>query len=128
VFRFFRQQRKTITSFALVAWLFALFVGIAHACGLDEPTTAPPDVVAANPGERPADTGTPDACEQFCKTDVPVVSKLQFLGDQPDPQPLIVAVRDLGIAVASPPVLQLAPAAHPHPDAAAFLRFAHLRL
>jgi hypothetical protein len=128
VFTSFRRQRKIITSFALVVWLFALFIGIAHACGLGEPTMAPPDVVVANPSERPADTGTPDACEQFCKTDVPVVSKLQFLGDQPDAPPLIIAVHEIGVAVALPPALRLAPAAHPPPDVAAFLRFAHLRL
>lgn len=128
MFRSFRQQRKTITSIALVVWLFALFVGIAHACGLDEPTTASPDVVAANPSERPSDTGALNDCEQFCKANVPVVSKLQFLGDQPDAQPLIVADRDIGVAVALPPAFQLAPIAHPPPDVTAYLRFAHLRL
>ena len=128
MFRSFRRQRKTMTSVALVVWLFALFVGIANACGLDGPTAGSPDVVAANPGERPSDTGVPNDCEQFCRANLPVVTKLPNLGDQPDAQPLIVAVGDVGVAVVLPPVLQLAPALHPPPDAAAFLRFAHLRL
>ena len=128
MFRSFRQQRKTITSFALVVWLFALFVGIAHACGLDEPTTASPDAAAASPSGGPSDTGTPDGCEQFCKANVPMVTKLPYLGDQPDAQPLIVADRDIGVAVALPPAFQLAPAAHPSPDVTAYIRFAHLRL
>ena len=47
VFRPFRQQRKTITGVALGVWLFALFVGIAHACGWVEPSIAPVHAVAA---------------------------------------------------------------------------------
>jgi len=128
VFRSFRQQRKTITSFALVVWLFALFVGIAHACGLDEPGGGLLYAVAASPSERQSDAGTPDDCEQFCKANVPVVTKLPSLGDQSDAQPLIVAVRDIGVAVALPPGFQRAPVAHPPPDVTAYLRFAHLRL
>ena len=124
----FCRQRKTITSFALVVWLFALSVGIVHACGLHEATMASLDAVATNSSDRPSDTGPADACQQFCKTNVPVVAKRAFLGDQPDAQPLIVAVREFGVAVVLPPAFRVAPAAHPPPDVAAFLRFAHLRL
>lgn len=125
---FRRRQRKAITSATLVAWILALFVGIAHACGLNEPSAASPEPVAAIASERAPDTGVPDGCEQFCSTNVPVVSKLPSLGDQPDAQPLIVADRDAGVSVMLPPTSALAQAAHPPPGVAAFLRFAHLRL
>ncbi len=128
VVRPFRQQRKTITGVALGVWLFALFVGIAHACGWVEPSIAPVHAVAASASQHSSDEGTPVGCEQFCKSDIPVVTKLPPLGDQPDAQPLIVADRDIGVAVALPPAFQLAPAAHPPPDVTAYLRFAHLRL
>ncbi len=128
VFRSFRQQRKTITGVALGMWLFALFAGIAHACGWAEPGMAPVHAVTASASEQSSDEGIPVGCEQFCKSDIPVVTKPPSLGDQPDAQPLIVAARGFDVAVAPPPVLQLVPAVHPPPDVAAFLRFAHLRL
>ncbi len=128
MFRPFRQQRKTITGVALGVWLFALFVGIANGCGWVEPNMAPVHVVAASTSEQHSDEGAPVGCEQFCKADIPIVTKLSPLGDQPDAQPLIVVVRDISVAAAPPPVLQLALAARPPPDVTAYLRFAHLRL
>lgn len=124
----FHRQRKTITSLALVAWLFAMFVGFAHACGLNEPTSGQIDVVGANSGERPLDVGAPDGCEQFCDSNVPVVTQLPPMGDQPSAPPLIVAVRNIGIAFVFPPAFRSAQAARPPPDVPAFLRYAHLRL
>ncbi len=124
----FRRQRKTITSFALGVWLFALFIGFAHACGLDEPASVQIHVAAANSGERSLDLGAPDGCEQFCKADMPVVTQIPPLGDQPCSVPLTIAARDIGVAFAFPPASRSAQVAHPPPDVPAFLRFAHLRL
>ena len=128
MFRPFRQQRKTITGVALGVWLFALFVGIAHACGWVEPSIAPVHAVAAKASQHSSDEGTPVGCEQFCKSDIPVVTKLPPLGDQPDAQPLIVAVNNVRVVLASPPAFPLAQAAHSSSDVPPFLRFTRLRL
>lgn len=128
VLRPFRQQRKTITGVALGAWLFALFAGIAHACGWVEPSIAPVHAVAANASQHSSDEGTPVGCEQFCKSDVPVVTKLPLQGDQPDAQPLIVADNNVRLALASPPAFPLAQAAHSSSGVPPFLRFTRLRL
>jgi hypothetical protein len=128
VFRPFRQQRKTITGVALAVWLFALFAGIAHACGWVEPSVAPVHAAAAGASGHSSDEGTPVGCEQFCKSDIPVVTKLPPQGDQPDAQPLIVAVNNLGVVLASPPAFTPVQAAHSSSDVPPFLRFTRLRL
>ena len=124
----FRQQCKTITGVALGVWLFALFVGIAHACGWVEPSIAPVHAVAANASQHSSDEGAPVGCEQFCKSDIPVVTKLPPLGDQPDAQPLIVAVNNVRVVLASPLALRLGQAAHSTSDVPPFLRVTRLRL
>ncbi len=128
MFRPCRQQRKTITGVALGAWLFGAFVGIAHACGWVEPSMAPIHAPAASTSEHSSGEGTPVGCEQFCKADIPVVTKLPPLGDQPDAQPLIFAVNNVRIVLASPPAFRLAPAAHSTSDVPPFLRVTRLRL
>ncbi len=122
------RQRRTIIGVALAMWLFALFVGIAHACGWVERGPAPAHAAAANSSEHRTDGGTPVGCEQFCKTDLPLVSKLPFIGDQPDGQPLIVGVEKVRIILALPPPFGVAHAAYPSSDVPPFLRFNHLRL
>ena len=128
MFRPFRRQRKTITGVALGVWLFALFVGIAHACGWAEPSIAAVHAVAASASQHSSDEGRPAGCEQFCKSDIPVVAKLPSLGDQPDAQPLIVAVKNIRVVLASPPHFPLAQAAHSSSDVSPFLRVTRLRL
>lgn len=128
MFRQFRQVRKTTTGVALGVWLFALFVGSAHACGWVEPSVAPVHAVAANASQHSSDEGAPVGCGQFCKSDIPVVTKLPLLGDQPDAQPLIVAVNNVRVVLASPPAFPLAQAAHSSSDVPPFLRFTRLRL
>jgi hypothetical protein len=109
-------------------WLFVLFVGIAHACGWDDVDGTPAHVVAATASEQPSDEGMPVGCDQFCKSDIPVVSKLPSIGDQMDVQPLIVGVAKVRIVLALPPPSGLAHTAYPWSDVPPFLRFAHLRL
>ena len=123
-----RQQCKTITGVALGVWLFALFVGIAHACGWVEPSSAPVHAVAANASQHSSDEGAPVGCEQFCKSDIPVVTKLPPLADQPDAQPLIVAVNNVRVVRASPLAMRLGQAAHSTSDVPPFLRVTRLRL
>ena len=128
MFRPLRQQRKSIAGVALGVWLFALFVGIAHACGSVEPSFAPAHAAAVNASQHSSDEGMPIGCEQFCKSDIPVITKLPAFGDQPDAQPLIVAVDNVRVVLASPPAYQRAQAAHSRSDVPPFLRFTRLRL
>jgi hypothetical protein len=128
VLRPFRHLRKTITGIALGVWLFALFVGIAHGCGWVGPSIAPVHAVAANESHHSPDEGAPAGCEQFCKADIPVLTKLPLLGDQADQQPLIVAVSYGRVVLASPPASPPAQAAHSSSDVPTFLHFTRLRL
>lgn len=128
VSRYLRQYSKVSTALTLGAWLFALFVGIANACGWDDSDPASTSAVVATTSEKPSHDGSPVGCEQFCKTDVPVVSKAPTIGDQPDLQPLIVTGSTVNVVIPLTPAFRLARAAHPPPDVPSFLRFAHLRL
>jgi hypothetical protein len=128
VSRSFRQDRRAITAIALGVWLFALFVGVAHACGLGEPGPAPVAAVAADASERPCDAGAPPGCQEFCGTDVPLVTRLPSVPDQPDAKVFLVAARAPDVKVDSPSVLRLTPTAQLSTVLPLFLRFAQLRL
>lgn len=104
--------------------LFVLFVGIAHACAWDDVGGAPAHMVAATASEHPSNEGMPVGCEELCKTDLPVLSELRSIGEQP----LIVEVARVRIVLALPPPSGLAHTAYPSPDVPPFLRFIHLRL
>lgn len=126
VFRSSRQQRQAVTGVLLV-WLFALFAGIAHACSAP-PMPAPLHALAASAGERSSQDASAAGCKQFCKADLPVVTKLPPMDDQPDAQPLIVAVNDVRIVPRSQLAARLAQAAHATSDVPPFLRVTRLRL
>ena len=128
VYRPFHQLRKTTTGIALGVWLFALFVGVVHACGWVEPSMVPAPAFAADAGQRCPDEGTSGGCAQFCKLDIPVVTKLPPLGEHPDAQPLIVAVDSVHVVLASPSAFPLARGAHSSSEVPPFLRFTRLRL
>ena len=126
--RLHARQSKTITGLALGVWLFALLVGIGHACNLGELGMPPGQHTIASASAGSTDDGMPAGCAQFCASDVPVVTKLPLLGDPPDVQPLIVAVNAFHVVATSPPAFQRAPVARPPSDVPPFLRFTRLRL
>jgi hypothetical protein len=76
-----RHRRKGLASAALGLWLFALFLGIAHACSWDGVTTV---THIANPaihaGDGMADKSAPD-CEDTPSNDLPLPSVLQLAQD-----------------------------------------------
>lgn len=123
-----RKQRKILAGLALGVWFFALSVGISHACGWGEsgPTRTPAIASCAN--EHSSDAGTPAGCEEFCNTDMPVVTTLPAFGDRPDTQPLIVAIGSVQVDRGFPPAFRPTYAEHSYSDVPAFLRFTHLRL
>jgi hypothetical protein len=86
------RHRKFITSSILGLWIFALFVGIANACSWDGVTAAPHHAtVAAHAIEDIADQDLAPGCDEFCSNDVPMLSVLKLVHDQPAGQPLVLA-------------------------------------
>lgn len=123
------HQRKVLTSVTLGCWLFALFVGVAHACGLDAALSPLHHAVTVSVGSQ--DQGDEDAllgCEQFCADDLPVVAKLQLVQDHPGGHalPLPSLGEPLIIRVAWAP--SLARRLDPPPDIAPNIRFVRLAL
>jgi len=78
------HQRRVVTSVTLGCWLFAFFVGVVHACGLDETLGHSQEVVtvSANSQVQGDDAAVP-GCEQFCAADLPLLAKVQSVQDQP---------------------------------------------
>jgi hypothetical protein len=122
------RQRKVLTSVTLGCWLFAFFVGVVHACGLDEDLGRSQRVVAAsidNQGDDDARLG----CERFCADNLPVLAKLQSVQDQPGGQTLLLlpfSDEPLLAGMASTPSLLHRP--HPPPGIALNTRFVRLAL
>jgi len=122
-----RSHRKPLTAVVLGAWLFALFVGIAHAC-LPETDVGPG---AAQGMAMPSDSGHDDQsvnCLQFCANDTPVFSKLQLVADQPTNQPLLVGSVRVTLAPTPVDAVGVVHLAHPPPDVPVLLRSLRLAL
>jgi hypothetical protein len=125
-----RHHRKFITSGILGLWMFALFVGIANACSWDGVTAAPHHAtVVAHASEDIADQNLAPGCDEFCSNDVPMLSVLKLVQDQPPGQPLVLATHyRLGVLPSAAPVLRLAQTTHPPPGVPFSLRIVHLTL
>ena len=128
--RLLHRHRKCLTSTVLGLWMFALFVGIANACSWDGVTAVPHQpTVAAHAVDDAMDHGMVADCDEFCSNDVPLLSVLQLVQEQPAGQPLIVATHHgLGFLPISAPVLRLARTAHPSPGVPFSLRIVRLTL
>ena len=128
MFKSYPRQSKTLTGFALGIWLFALFVGVVHACDLTELGMAPGQSGVTSAGAYTFDEGMPADCEQFCKSDVPVASKAPSIGEQSAAQlPIGVAV-DVDIVLALTPAISPSRAAHSPLGVPPILQFTRLRL
>jgi hypothetical protein len=87
---FCKRQRKAIAPLVLAFWLFALFVSVAHACGLDEQFSHVGQSEAAKvAGHDTSDDGASPACDKFCSDDLPVLAKLKAVQDPPTGQALM---------------------------------------
>jgi hypothetical protein len=124
------RHRKFITSSILGLWIFALFVGIANACSWDGVTAAPHhSTVAAHAIDDIADQDVAPGCDEFCSNDVPMLSVLKLVQDQPPGQPLVLATHyRFGVLPSAAPVLRLAQTTHPPPGAPFSLRIVRLTL
>ena len=130
MFQLLRRHRKYLTSAILGLWVFALFVGIANACSWDGVTAVPHHSnVAEHPIDDVADHDMAPGCYEFCSNDVPMLSVLQLVQDQPAGQPLALATyHHLGVLPISASVLRLTRAAHPPPGVPFSLRTVRLTL
>jgi hypothetical protein len=85
--------------------------------------------VTAHPVDDAMDHGMAPGCEQFCNHNLPLLSVLQLVQEQPAGQPLVVATHHyLGFLPISAPVLRLARTAHPSPGVPFSLRIVRLTL
>jgi hypothetical protein len=88
-----RRHRRGLASAALGLWLFALFVGIAHACSWDGVTTVThTSALEGHVGGGVADNTAPE-CEESASNDLPLPSGLQLVQDAAAEITLIVARR-----------------------------------
>ncbi len=124
-----RRRRRYVASLLLGAWLFGLFVGIAHACGLLSSAPVLQHPVAAGAVEGNASPDAPPGCEKFCNDDLPLLTKIQSVQDSPIGQPMVSIAHHV---VPLAPIPRLAfdssPAAHPATDVPLSIRFLRLTL
>jgi hypothetical protein len=128
--RLLHRHRKLLTSSVLGLWMFALSVGIANACSWDGVTAVPHQPsVAAHAVDDDMDHGMAADCHEFCSNDVPLLSVLQLVQEQPAGQPLVVATCcDFGFLPISAPAFRLARTAHPPSGVPFFLGTIRLTL
>ncbi len=126
----YRRHRKSFSSVILGLWVFALFVGIANACSWDGVTAAPHHpTVADHAMEDVADHEKAPGCDKFCSNDVPMLSVLKLVQDQPAGQPVALATyHHLGVLPISAPALRLARSAHSPPGVPFSPHFVRLTL
>lgn len=128
--RLAHRNRRFLASAVLGVWVFALFVGIANACGWDGATSVShhPTVLAHSADDAAGHESTPD-CDEFCSIDIPLFSVLKLVQDQPAGQPLVLDSRyDVGFLPISAPALPLPQNAHPPPGVPFLLRTVRLTL
>jgi len=127
---FCKRRRKAIAPLVLAFWLFALFVSIAHACGLDEHLSHVGQSEAAKVGghDKSDDRASP-ACDKFCSDDLPVLAKLKAVQDPPTGQTLLgLAFVGESFQTTVAPVPSLLPSPDPPPGIAVCIRFVRLAL
>lgn len=127
---FCKRRRKAIAPLVLTLWLFAIFVSIAHACGLDEGFAYGAQHQAVNvAGHDTSNDGAPPACAKFCSDDLPILAKIKAVQDPPTGQALMVPPfvgESFQTTVA--PLPPLLPLSHPPPSIAVNTRFVRLAL
>jgi hypothetical protein len=78
-----KRRRKGFTAFAMVLWLFAIFVSVAHACGLQvsfRQSNLSEDVVRAGAASSSHGETSPN-CDKLCADALPLPTKLSAVQD-----------------------------------------------
>jgi hypothetical protein len=122
------RRRNYVASLLLGSWLFALAMGIAHACGLDTELGRASQAVTSSVVDSSRDA-TSACCEQIGADGLAVPSDFQAIHDQAIEQPLLLDARfDPALVNRSAPPGSLKLRSHPAPAFALNLRFARLAL
>ena len=127
---FCKRRQKAIAPLVLAFWLFAIFVSVAHACGLDDDLGHAGRSEAAKVGGHDGSgDGAFPACDKFCSEDLRVLGKLKAVQDPPAGQALHVPTlvgESFHTATAPVPLLLLSP--DPPPGIDVNIRFVRLAL
>lgn len=127
--RILHRHRQFLASAVLGLWAFAVFVGIANACTWDGAAAVLHQPTALHAVGDATDDGMPLGCDEFCSNDVPLLSVLKLVQDQPAGQPLVLATHYyVGVLPISAPILRVARTAHPPPGVPLSLRTVRLTL
>jgi hypothetical protein len=111
-------------------WLFAIFISVAHACGLGEDLGYSRQIESAMTGDQGhADDGVPPACKRFCADDSAVLAKMKSVQDQPGGDALLLppSLGEPLLALAAS-ALSLRDRPQPPPGIALNTRFVRLAL
>jgi hypothetical protein len=127
---FGKRRQKAIAPFILAFWLFAIFVSVAHACGLDEDIGHTYRSEAAMVGGHDGtDDGASSACDKFCSDDLAVLGKLKAVQDPPTGHAFVVPQFVGGsFQTTVAPVPSLLPSPDPPPGINVNIRFVRLAL
>ncbi len=110
----------------LAAWLFAMFVGISHACSLQAMGSAhvtAMDLRGMDVDAMPAGDECPSAnCLQFCADDTPVLTKLHLVPGEPAGSAVPTATAMAVVPHTAAPAIAVAELPHPPPDVPLLLR------
>ena len=104
-------------------WLFALFVSVAHAYGFDaDKSDATRAMTMSSSGG--STENAPPGCDKFCADDLPVLTKIKSVQDQPSAQALPVSPLSIPPALTStPPAGTPLWSAQPSPGVSLNIRF-----
>ena len=122
------RHRKVVTSVALGCWLFAFFVGVIHACGLDEAIGHAHQGATVSTDSQGDAADTVPGCEQFCASDLPVLATPQPAQDQPIGHALLPRFLGEPLLVRVPSVPPPLQRQHPPPGVVLITRFVRLAL
>ena len=79
----FRRHRRALATLCLGAWLFALGVGMAYACGWDAAAHGSSSFSTGYSATHDDGDDAPPGCDDVCKDQLAVVTKVQAVADQP---------------------------------------------
>ena len=79
----FRRHRRAFATLCLGAWLFALGIGMAYACGWDAAAHAMGSVATGYSATHDDGDDAPPGCDDVCKDQLTVVTKVQAVEDLP---------------------------------------------
>jgi hypothetical protein len=127
-FAMLRRRRKAFAKVCLAAWLFVLGMGLAYACGWHADSHHEAELAASGVPASDHEDSVPPGCEDACKDQAAVVSKLQLVQDPPSGHPLLLP--SLVAVPASQGVARLDRAAseRPPPGLPVSIRFLRLHL